>query len=343
MLCLAQYGDTVAMATVVQSKQEREGTDFFPLMVDFQEKLYAAGIIKGSRWVKREGRPSDQSVLTGRMIDRAIRPLFNDQERKDTQVIITVLSVDGENEYDIVSLIAASAALSVSGIDWKGPIGGIRVGLINNEFIFNPTYEQQENSILDLIVAGTEKKSIMLEAGAQEVKEEIILEAIRQGQEKMQEAISLIKELQSKVEISERVLRKQLIDPEEQKIKEEKAKLLEIGKAWLNDNIKEHLFNQIYYTKNERKLAVNIIKEKLDDYLFSQNIDSSSRNYIIKSLVEEMVEAEVTSAILNDKKRVDGRALDEIEAYQLIPESYHEIMELDYSLVVKLKFYPLSL
>lgn len=309
---LAQYGDTVAMATVVQSKQEREGTDFFPLMVDFQEKLYAAGIIKGSRWVKREGRPSDQSVLTGRMIDRAIRPLFNDQERKDTQVIITVLSVDGENEYDIVSLIAASAALSVSGIDWKGPIGGIRVGLINNEFIFNPTYEQQENSILDLIVAGTEKKSIMLEAGAQEVKEEIILEAIRQGQEKMQEAISLIKELQSKVEISERVLRKQLIDPEEQKIKEEKAKLLEIGKAWLNDNIKEHLFNQIYYTKNERKLAVNIIKEKLDDYLFSQNIDSSSRNYIIKSLVEEMVEAEVTSAILNDKKRVDGRALDEI-------------------------------
>ena len=309
---LAQYGDTVAMATVVQSKQEREGADFFPLMVDFQEKLYAAGIIKGSRWVKREGRPSDQSVLTGRMIDRAIRPLFNDKERKETQVIITVLSVDGENEYDIVSLIAASAALSISGIDWKGPIGGIRVGLVDNNFIFNPTYEEQENSQLNLIVAGTEEKSLMLEAGAQEIKEDIILEAINQGQAKMQEAINLIKELQSKVNVSEKVLRKQLIDPAEEELRKEKAKLLEIGRSWLNKNIKDHLFNQLYYTKNERKLAVNIIKEKLDDYLFSENINSDSRTYIIKTLVEEMVEAEVSRAILDEKKRVDGRALDEI-------------------------------
>jgi polyribonucleotide nucleotidyltransferase len=155
---LAQYGDTVVMATVVQSKNEREGIDFFPLMVEFEEKLYAAGMIKGSRWVKREGRPSDQSVLTGRMIDRSIRPLFNDDERKDVQLIVTVLSVDGENDYDVISLIAASAVLSISGIDWKGPIGGIRVGLIENEFVFNPTYEQQALSSLDLIVAEQRKR-----------------------------------------------------------------------------------------------------------------------------------------------------------------------------------------
>jgi len=309
---LAQYGDTVVMATVVQSKNEREGIDYFPLMVEFEEKLYAAGIIKGSRWVKREGRPSDQSVLTGRMIDRSIRPLFNEDDRKDIQLIVTVLSVDGENDYDVVSLIAASTALSISGIEWKGPIGGIRVGLIEDQFVFNPTYEQQSQSSLDLIVAGTEQKTIMLEAGAQEIKEDIILEAINQGQEKMQEAINIIKELKSQINIAEKIAKKKLISQEEIKAKEEKEKLLEIGKEWLNQNIKENLFNQTHYTKNERKLAVKIIKEKLDEYLFSQEIEKSSRDYVIKSLVEKMVEAEVTKAILDEKKRVDGRSLNEI-------------------------------
>ena len=309
---LAQYGDTVVMATVVQSKNEREGIDYFPLMVEFEEKLYAAGIIKGSRWVKREGRPSDQSVLTGRMIDRSIRPLFNEDDRKDIQLIVTVLSVDGENDYDVVSLIAASTALSISGIEWKGPIGGIRVGLIEDQFVFNPTYEQQSQSSLDLIVAGTEQKTIMLEAGAQEIREDIILEAINQGQEKMQEAINIIKELKNQVNVAEKIAKKKLISQEEIKAKEEKEKLLEIGKEWLNQNIKENLFNQTHYTKNERKLAVKIIKEKLDEYLFSQEIEKSSRDYVIKSLVEKMVEAEVTKAILDEKKRVDGRSLNEI-------------------------------
>src|SRR6056297_333243 len=151
-----QYGETVIMATVVEAKEERDGVSFFPLMVEFQEKFYAAGMIKGSRWVKREGRPSDASVLTGRMIDRTIRPLFDDESRKDVQVIITVLSVDGENDYDVVSLVAASAALSVSGVKWNGPVGCTRVARINNELVFNPTYDEQAKSDLDLIVAGTE-------------------------------------------------------------------------------------------------------------------------------------------------------------------------------------------
>jgi polyribonucleotide nucleotidyltransferase len=144
-----QYGETVVQATVVQAKTEREGIDFFPLMVEFEEKLYAAGIIKGSRWVKREGRPTDQSILTGRMIDRSIRPLFGKEDNRDVQVIITVLALDQENDYDIVSLLAASAALSIAGLDWQGPIGGIRVGLIEDKFIFNPTYEEQTKSALD--------------------------------------------------------------------------------------------------------------------------------------------------------------------------------------------------
>src|SRR5680860_1135115 len=145
-----QYGETVVQATVVQSKTEREGVCFFPLMVDFEEKLYAVGIIKGSRWVKREGRPTDQSVLTGRMIDRSIRPLFVTGDNRDIQVIITVLAIDQENDHDVVSLVAASAALSISGIKWNGPIGGIRVGLIEDKFVFNPTYEEQAKSSLDL-------------------------------------------------------------------------------------------------------------------------------------------------------------------------------------------------
>lgn len=258
---LVQYGETVVMATVVQSKTEREGIDFFPLMVEFEEKLYAAGIIKGSRWVKREGRPTDQSILTGRMIDRAIRPLFNDEERRDVQLIVTVLSVDGENDYDVVSLIAASAALSISGIDWNGPIGGIRVGLIDNKFVFNPNYEQQALSSLDLIVAGTEKKTIMLEAGANEIKEDIVFEAIKEGQEKMQEAIKIIKQLQKIVPIKEKIESKKLLSAEDLNKKEAKKKLLEIGKEWLQENIKENLFNKIYYTKNERKMAMRIIKK----------------------------------------------------------------------------------
>ncbi len=309
---LVQYGDTVVMATAVQSKNEREGIDFFPLMVEFEEKLYAAGIIKGSRWVKREGRPSDQSVLTGRMIDRSIRPLFNDEERKDVQVIVTVLSVDGENDYDIVSLVAASAALSISGIDWRGPIGGVRVGLIDNQFVFNPSFEQQALSSLDLIVAGIDKKTIMLEAGANEVPENIIEEAINQGQEKLQGAIEIIKKLQQEVPTKTKVESKKLESPEEIEAQQEREKTLAIAKKWLEENISRNIFNDTYYTKNERKMAVRVIKEGLDEYLFEQNISKNERSFAIKSLAEKMIEAEITRAILDEKKRVDGRALNQI-------------------------------
>lgn len=308
-----QYGDTVVLATVVESKIDREGIDYFPLMVDFEERLYAVGIIKGSRWIKREGRPSDEAVLTGRMIDRSIRPLFSDESRKDIQVVITVLSADQQNDFDIVSLVAASAALSISGLNWRGPIGGVRVGKINGGFIFNPTYEEREASDLDLIVAGTEKKVIMLEAGALEVGEEEMRQAIMAGQKELQKPIELIKQMKEKVGGAyEMKLKEKLLNQDEIEAEKEKEKIFALAQDWLDKNIKNILFDKIYYTKGERKAAVSAIKENLDKYLFEQGVGKDNRRHAITHLAEKSVESEVTKAILEEKKRADGRKLDEI-------------------------------
>ncbi|MFH0840797.1 MAG: polyribonucleotide nucleotidyltransferase [bacterium] len=309
---IVQYGDTSVLATVVEAKQEREGIDFFPLMVEFEERLYAAGIIKGSRWIKREGRPSDEAVLAGRMIDRTIRPLFSNESRKDVQVMITVLSTDLQNDHDIVSLIAASAVLSISGIEWEGPIGGTRVGRVDGQFIFNPTYAEREKSDLDLIVSGTEKKTIMIEASASEIDEETMFKAIIAGQKESQKPIELIKELKKAVGAKVKKITKELVSEDELKNLAEKEKVFTLAKNWLNSNIKKTLFDKTYYTKGERKLAVSAIKDGLEQYLFDQNISKDLRAQAIANLVESMVEAEVTKSILEDKRRVDGRALDEI-------------------------------
>ncbi len=309
---LVQYGETVVMANVVQSKTERDGVDFFPLMVDFEEKLYAAGIIKGSQWVKREGRPTDQSVLTGRMIDRAIRPLFNQDDKRDVQVIISVLAVDGENDYDIVSLLAASAALSISGVEWHGPIGGVRVGLIDGEFIFNPNYEQQAKSDLDLIVSGTCERLIMIEAGANEVPENVMADAIVAGMKSMKGAIDLFNELKANVLPREKSVKQILKTPEDEAKEIAKKELLVKGEEWLKKNIPNILFETIYYTKTERKGAVTAIKAGLDKFLFDSGVDKDSRGYVIKKLVEFMVDEEITRAIIEDKRRVDGRSLTQI-------------------------------
>ncbi len=307
-----QYGDTVVLATVVESKTERQGIDFFPLLVDFEERLYAAGIIKGSRWIKREGRPSDESILTGRMIDRTIRPLFSDESRKDVQVILTVLSADTQNDHDIVALVAASAALSISGLAWAGPIAGVRVGRADGKLIFNPTYEERTKCDLDLIVAGTGKKVIMLEASAMEIKEEEILKAILAGQKELQPAINLIEKIKDEIPAKKQPAKEKLLLPEEVKAEQEKEKIMIQAKSWLDENIKKILFDKTYYSKGERKSAVTAIKDGLDQYLFGQNVNKDLRAQAIGHLVEAEVEAEVTRAILKDKKRVDGRKLNEL-------------------------------
>lgn len=306
-----QYGDTVVLGTVVESKEERE-TDYFPLMVDFEERLYAAGIIKGSRWIKREGRPTDDAILSGRMIDRSIRPLFSNGSRKEVQVILTILSADGKNDHDIVALVAASAALAISGVNWAGPIGSVRVGRINNELVFNPTYEEREQSDFDIIVAGTAEKTIMIEAGANEVKEDDAFKAIVAGQKELQGPIELIKQMQNSLKPAELKEKKKLISQDEIDAEEEKEKIFKTASVWLDENINKTLFDKAYYTKGERKAAVAAIKDGLDEYLFEQKIGKSHRAQAIKSLVESTIDTKVTKAILENKQRVDGRKLDEI-------------------------------
>ena len=159
--CTVQYGDTMIMATAVKSKKEKD-LDFFPLSVSLEERLYAAGRIKGSRFIKREGRPSEESILNGRVVDRSIRPLFDDSVRNEIQIVLTALSVDGENDATICSLIAASVALSISSIRWEGPLAAARIGMDDEgKFILNVTQKQlEENNKLDVIIAGTKEKLV---------------------------------------------------------------------------------------------------------------------------------------------------------------------------------------
>ena len=181
--CIVRLGDTVVLGTATMSSGSRGDMGFFPLMVDFEEKMYAAGRIKGSRFMKRMGRPTDEAVLTSRMIDRGLRPLFDSRIRNDVQVILSVLQFDGENDPDVVAMIAASCALSISDVPWNGPIAGVRVGKIGDEYILNPTYAQREESNLDLAFSGTKDRLLMVEAGANEATEAEELEGFWFGME----------------------------------------------------------------------------------------------------------------------------------------------------------------
>ena len=193
----ASYGDTTVLATVVAAKQPKEGIDFLPLTVNYQEKYFAAGRIPGG-YFKREGRPTEKETLVSRLIDRPIRPLFADGWRCDTQVIVTVLSHDLENDPDIVAMVAASAALTLSGAPFMGPIGGARVGFINNEYVLNPQIDEMTESQLDLVVAGTQDAVLMVESEAKELSEEIMLGAVMFGHRHFQPVIEAIIRLAEK-------------------------------------------------------------------------------------------------------------------------------------------------
>lgn len=173
--CTVRYGDTVVLATAVMAKEARPGMNFFPLMVEYEEKLYAAGRIKGSRFIKREGRPTDEAVLTARFIDRAIRPLFDARMENDVQVMVTALAFDKVNDTDIPGLIAASCALHISDIPWNGPIAVARVNKIGNEFVLNGSYKERETARFDVDVAGTQKKSSCSKLGAIKQKNKTLL------------------------------------------------------------------------------------------------------------------------------------------------------------------------
>src|SRR6202158_260327 len=194
---LATYGETVVLATVVAAKPPREAAAFLPLTVDYQEKTYAAGRIPGG-YFKREGRPTERETLTSRMIDRPVRPLFAEGWRCDTQVIVTVLSHDLENDPDILGMVAASAALTLSGAPFMGPIGAARVGFINNEYVLNPQLDEMPESHLDLVVAGTQDAVLMVESEAKELSEEVMLGAVMFGHRHFQPVIEAIIQLAEK-------------------------------------------------------------------------------------------------------------------------------------------------
>ncbi len=297
-----RYGDTVVLATVVMSKTQREGIDFFPLMVDFEERLYAAGKIKGSRFIKRETRPSDEAVLSARMIDRAIRPLFDDRLKNDVQVILTVLSVDTENDPDIVSFVAATTALSISNLPWNGPIAGIRVGQINGEWVINPTYAAREKSSIDLVIGGTPERLLMIEADAKEVPEATLVEAIAFGQKHLREILDLIGEVgkahaQPKLELPT--------------VEELEDVMVDGAKAFVTKRMPDTLFSKNHDTKRSRKDQIDLLKKELDAKLSEEGIGKDKRKSIT-SMVYGWVEEEVTRAIIEEGRRVDGRSLTQI-------------------------------
>ncbi len=293
--------ETVVLVTVTSSKEPREGIDFFPLMVDYEEKFYAAGKIPGG-FFKREGRPSKNAILTSRLIDRPLRPLFPKEYRNDVQVIATVLSYDQKNLPDILAMIGASAALWISDIPFQGPIGAVRIGLIENEFIVNPGPQELENTELNLIIAGTKDSIIMMEGEAKEVTEEIILQAISIAQE----AIKTIIEGQE-----------QLVDIlGKSNVKEEKQYS---ETAELADNYRNEIKN-LYQKEIKNAVCVNEKKEREDllEDIFNRIIEKLSTEEdnlpLLKNVYDKTCKEAVRSLIIKEKIRVDGRKLDEIRS-----------------------------
>lgn len=302
---LARVGDTVVLAVAVLGKNPREGMDFFPLLVDYEEKLYAAGKIKGSRWVKREGRPTDEAILTGRVIDRSLRPLFPDGMRNDVQVVATVLSIDGENEPDMIAVNAASMALHISEIPFDGPVAAVRIGKVNGQFVANPNKEQREVSEMDLVVCGTADHIIMVEAGANLVPEEDIVEGIKVAQTYLKALSETQDAFRAEVgkEKSTNIV-----------IKEVNPIILEKVKVLLTDD----KINSAVYVKEKALRENNIatleaeifeaVNAELSDSLDLEGVNISKE---VHNAVDKIFKKYQQKQILEHERRVDGRAMNE--------------------------------
>jgi len=288
-----QYGNTIVLVTACTSSEPREGIDFVPLTVDYEERLYAAGKIPGS-FIRREGRPTEEAVITDRLIDRSLRPLLSKEFHNDVQIVATVLSVDQENDPDICALIGASAALTLSDIPFFGPVSAIHVGYIDDALVVNPTLPQMDDSLLDLIVASSKENIVMVEAGATEVSEEILLEAIKLGHEANQELIKLQEELQrtyskAKVEVKHKELAPELSSQITSILGEKLSQVLEEP------------------GKLQRDKALTSIKEETRNKL----VDSFSEEEI-NFAFEAQLKAAVREKILQTRRHLDGRQAKEI-------------------------------
>ena len=293
---LVQYGETVVLVTVVASREPREDVDFFPLRVDFEERQYAAGRIPGS-FFRREGRPSERAILNGRLLDRPIRPLFPKVFRNDVQVIATVLSYDGKNLPELCGIVGTSAALSISDIPFAGPIAGVQVGLIDGELVINPPADTLASSDLELVVAGTRDGIIMVEAGANQVPEEKILEAIDFGHAHIRKLI----EWQDGI-VAE-IGREKMPVPEVEKPKE----LVDAVESRAEAPLKEALMTE---DKLERELALERVKEQVSQEIAEEFPDAEPN--LVAELLRDVEKRVMRQAILQENRRPDGRKTDEI-------------------------------
>jgi polyribonucleotide nucleotidyltransferase len=291
---LAQYGGTSVLATATAAKEARTGIDFFPLTVNYQEKTFAAGKIPGG-YFKREGRPTEKETLTSRLIDRPIRPLFASGFRNETQVVATVLSHDMENDPDIVALIASSAALTLSGIPFLGPISAARVGFIAGKYVLNPMIDEMRESTLDLVVAGTASAVLMVESEAKELPEDVMLGAVMYGQKHFQPVLDAI------VKLAERAAK----EPWELKLDTSAEELAAKARA-----IAEMELREAYKiaAKHERRDSVAEIKEKVVAALAPEGADVAAISQA-GSAFKELEKDVVRSSILTTKHRIDGRDL----------------------------------
>ena len=291
---LATYGGTSVLATAVAAKEPRAGIDFFPLTVNYQEKTFAAGKIPGG-YFKREGRPTEKETLTSRLIDRPIRPLFASGFKNETQVIATVLSHDMENDPDVVAMVAASAALTLSGIPFLGPIGAARVGYIAGKYVLNPMIDEMPESALDLVVAGTADAVLMVESEAKELPEDIMLGAVVFGQKQFQPVLDAI------VKLAERAAK----EPWELKTKDDTteivARVRELGESGLREAY-------MIAAKQERRDRVAAVKEKVVAALVPADDDGAMAAKVAGAFKEAEKDV-VRSSILNTKRRIDGRDL----------------------------------
>jgi len=291
-----RYGGTVVLVTAVCSNELREGIDFFPLTVEYQEKTYAAGRIPGG-YFKREGRPTEKEILTSRLIDRPTRPLFPEGFLNDVQIVATVLSSDGQNDSDIPAMIGASAALVISDIPFFGPIGAVKIGLIDDKFVVNPTFKELETSALNLVASGFSDRFVMLEAGSNEISEEKMLDAIKFAQDYIKISIELQEELK-------KACGKKKMAPE---LKVVSAELYKKAKALSLDEFKKiHLLP----TKEQREDAISVLSKQVLEKL--KEADDKLTDGDIKSALSKVQEEEVRRFIIEEKKRVDGRKNDEI-------------------------------
>ena len=292
--CWVRYGETVVMANVTASVKPREGVDFFPLSVDYEERLYSVGRIPGS-FMKREGKPSEKAILTSRVVDRPIRPLFPKDMRNDVSVVMTVLAVDPDNSPEIVGMIATSIAISISDIPWNGPIGGISVGLVDGEIVLNPTLEQRARNHLNLTVAGTKDKVVMIEAGANEVDDDTMLNAIIAGHTEIKKLVAFISDIQAQIG-------KKKFEFESMEVDHDMFDAIEEFAA---DRVKVALDTD---DKNKREEMLNPIKDDIHakfDELYPEKT----------AMIDECIyklQKKIVRNWLYEGKRVDGRGIDDI-------------------------------